>query len=303
MVQVDAVVVRRKLVGETSMLKRIVSACAALLAGLALAGPAAAWSEAAHRTIADVASARLTPEARRAVDRLLADRALLAETGCPSATLADAAVFVDCIDGIRRFNNLRRLHYEEAPLCGVPDKANFCKNGECASEAVKRAAAVLSDPLALPADKLFALQQLAHFIGDIHQPLDMVDNRDDRGADIRVSLPGSSDRRLNLNGVWAETLPALAVGSGELGARFIEPLAANNEAAWGRGSVDEWATETRLLARAVYERLPERPECGRRPRNVEVLDRSYVLSGVNTVREQLAKAGLRLATVLNATLR
>lgn len=285
------------------MLKRILSACAALLGGLALAGPAAAWSEAAHRTIADIAYPRLTPEARRAVDRLLADSALLAETGCPSGTLSDAAVFVDCVDGIRRYNSLRPLHFEEAPLCGVPNKADFCKNGQCASEAVKRAAALLADPAALPADKLFALQQLAHFIGDLHQPLDMVDNRDDRGADIRVSLPGSSDRRLNLHGVWENTLPALAVGSGELGARFIEPLAADNESAWGRGSVDQWADETRLLARAVYERLPERPECGRRPRNVEILDRGYVLSGVNTVREQLAKAGLRLATVLNASLR
>lgn len=285
------------------MLKRLMSAGAALFLGLAMAGPAAAWSEAAHRTIADIAYAHLTPEARRAVDRLLADGSLLAETGCPSATLSDASVFVDCVDGIRRYNSLKPLHFEEAPLCGVPNKADFCKNGQCASEAVKRAAAVLADPASLPADRLFALQQLAHFMGDIHQPLDMVDNRDDRGADIRVSLPGSSDRRLNLNGVWAETLPALAVGSGELGARFIAPLAANNEAAWVRGDVDAWAEETRLLARAVYERLPERPECGRRPRNVEVLDRGYVLSGVNTVREQLAKAGLRLAALLNGVLR
>jgi hypothetical protein len=285
------------------MLKRILAACAALFAGLALAGPAAAWSEAAHRTIADIAYGRLTPEARRAVDALLADATLLGETGCPSATLAEAAVFVDCVDGIRRYNDLRRLHYEEAPLCGAPDKADYCKDGRCVSEAVKRAAAVLADPLALPADKLFALQQLAHFIGDLHQPFAMVDNRDDRGADIRVSLPGSSDRRLNLNGVWENTLPALAVGSGELGARFIDPLAANNETAWSRGTVDEWANETHMLARALYERLPERPECGRRPRNTEILDRGYVLSGVNTVREQVAKAGLRLAAVLNATLR
>ena len=283
--------------------RRLWAACAALFAALALAGPAAAWSEAAHRTVADIAYQRLTPETRAAVDRLLAGSAFVSDTGCPSANLSDAAVFVDCVDGIRRYNDLRRLHYEEAPLCGAPDKADYCKNGLCASEGVKRAAAVLADPLALPADKLFALQQLAHFIADIHQPFDMVDNRDDRAADIRVSLPGSSDRRLNLNGVWQEHLPALAVGSGELGPRFIAPLAANNEAAWSRGGVDDWAAETQQLARALYARLPEPPECGRRPRNVAVLDRGYVLSGTNTVREQLAKAGLRLASVLNATLR
>jgi hypothetical protein len=212
-------------------------------------------------------------------------------------------MFVECVDGIRRYGDLRRLHFDEAPLCGAPDKADYCKNGLCASEAVKRAAAVLGNPLAPPPDKLFALQQLTHFVADIHQPFDMIDNRDDRGADIRVSLPGSSDRRLNLNGVWQEHLAALAVGSGELGPRFIEPMASNNETAWSRGSVDDWAAETQQLARALYARLPEPPECGRRPRNIEILDRGYVLSGTNTVREQLAKAGVRLATVLNATMR
>jgi len=299
---VATLVVMRRIRGDGRMLKRIWAACAAVAGILAMAGPAAAWSEPAHRTIADIAYARLTPETRAAVDGLLTTPGLSAEPGCPSATLAEAAVFVNCIDGIRRYNNLRRLHYEEQPLCGAPNKASYCRNGECVSEAVKRAAAQLADPLALPADKLFALQQLAHFMGDLHQPFDMVDNRDSRGADIRVSLPGSADRRLNLHGVWDLTLPALAVGSGELGARFIDPLAENNETAWGRGTVDEWAAETHLLARALYGRLPEPPECGRRPRNTQVLDRAYILSGTNTVREQLAKAGLRLAAVLNASL-
>lgn len=284
----------------------MLKAAAAVLGALALWGtsqPAAAWSEPAHRTIADIAYARLTPEARARVGSLIAEAAVSGEPSCPVRNFADAAAFPGCVDGIRRYNDLRRLHYEEAPLCGAPDKSGYCKEGRCVSEAVKRATAVLADPLAPPADKLFALEQLAHFIGDMHQPLQMIDNKDDRGDDIRVSLPGSSDKRLNLHDVWDETLPAVAVGSGELGARFIEPTAAANEAAWSRGGVDDWASETYQLARALYERLPERPECGKRPRNPEMLDRGYVLSGANTVREQLAKAGVRLAAILNATLR
>jgi hypothetical protein len=283
------------------MLSRALAALA-FSASLAFAGQAAAWSEPAQRTIAELAYARLTPEAQARVDALIAQNPS-PEPSCPIASLADAAVFPDCVDGIRRFNDLRRLHYEQRPLCGAADRNGYCKDGECVSEAVKRAAATLADPAALPADKLVALALLAHFIGDLHQPFEMVDNRDDRGQDIRVTLPGSTDRRLTLYGVWTETLPALAVGSGELGPRFLAPLAANNEAAWSRGSVDGWADETHALARALYERLPERPECGRRPRNPEPLDRAYVLSGTNTVKEQLAKAGVRLAAVLNTSLR
>lgn len=290
------------------MMIRAIAALFALVCALPLAGPAAAWSEPAHRAIAEIAYARLTPEARTAVDALIAEgrsptaATLAVEPSCPVLSLADAAVFMDCVDGVRRYNDFRRLHYDNAPLCGAVDKNVYCRNGECLSEAVKRAVAVLRDPLALPADKLFALQQLTHFMGDLHQPYQMIDNRDDRGAEIRVSLPGSSDRRLNLHMVWDEALPSLAVGSGELGARFIGPLATNNETAWGRGSVDQWALETQQLARSLYERLPEPPQCGRRPRDPPVLTRAYVLSGTTTVREQLAKAGVRLAAVLNATL-
>jgi len=69
------------------------------------------------------------------------------------------------------------------------------------------------------------------------------------------------------------------------------------------GDVDAWAAETQGVARQIYARLPEPPECGKRPRNPEVLDRGYVSAAVPQAREQLAKAGIRLATLLNATLR
>jgi hypothetical protein len=284
------------------MPSRVIAALAALVVGLASSGSAAAWSEPAQRTIADLAYARLTPQARSAVDQLTAQGGVL-EPSCPIASLADASLFLDCVDGVRRFNDLRRLHYEERPLCGAATKEDFCKDGRCATEAIKRAVAVLSDPLAAQADRLLALAQVVHLMGDIHQPFDMIDNRDDRGLDIRVSLPGSSNRRLNLHDVWSDTLPALAVGSGELGPGFLEPLASANETAWSRGDIDAWGDETHALARALYERLPERPECGRRPRNTEVLDRAYILSGTTTVREQLAKAGVRVAAILNDALR
>lgn len=285
------------------MLKPILIAFAGVAMAFMTATSAAAWTEPAHRTIAEIAAARLTPEARAAVNALLSESRISGEPSCPVASLADAAAYVDCVDGIRRFNNLRKLHYEAVPLCGVPDKNSYCKDGQCVTEAIKRASVVLADPLAPRADKLFALEQLAHFIGDLHQPFQMVDNKDERGEDVRVALPGTSDRRMNLHRVWDENLPAMAVGSGELGAAFVAPLAEQNEAAWSRGGIDQWANETHQLGKALYARLPEPAVCGKRPRDTLLLDRAYVQSGTNTVREQIAKAGLRLAAVLNATFR
>ena len=273
-----------------------------VLAGAVMAQPAFAWSELGHRVVADLAYARLTPEAKVQVDTLIAGGALTGEPSCPVATLADASVFPDCVDGIRKYNELRKLHDEAQPFCPADAKRDPCKDGECVSGAVKRAIAALGDPMATPAAKLYALENLTHFIADLHQPLDMIDNRDDRGREIRVALPGSSDKHLNLHDFWNDQIVALAIGSEDLGARWLQPVAIAGQH-WDEGGVDAWGAETTALARTLYSHLPEPPMCGRNPRNPEALDRGYVSAAVPVAREQLAMAAVRLASVLNATLR
>ena len=99
-----------------------------------------------------------------------------------------------------------------------------------------------------------------------------------------------------------DTLVALAIGSEDLGARWLQPVAIAGQH-WDEGGVDAWGAETTALARTLYSHLPEPPMCGRNPRNPEALDRGYVSAAVPVAREQLAKAAVRLASVLNATLR
>jgi hypothetical protein len=277
------------------------AATAAAFAVLAVGQPALAWGDLGHRVVADLAYERLTPTARSQVDALLKESAVSGEPSCPVASLADAAVFPDCVDGIRRYNDWRKVHYDEVPFCPEP-RADYCKDGECASGAAKQAVAVLGDPAQPPATRLMALEQLSHVLADLHQPLDMIDNRDDRGEEIRITLPGSSDRRLNLHQFWNDIVLAPALGGEQVGVRYLEPLARSGRG-WDVGDIDGWARETAALAHRIYIRLPEPPMCRRNPKNPEMLDRGYVLSAVATAREQLAKAGIRLATVLNATLR
>lgn len=272
------------------------------LAAAAFAPPALAWGDLGHRVIADLAYERLTAAARRQVDSLLLEAPVSGEPSCPVTTFADAAVYADCVDGVRRYNDLRKLHFEAAPLCGAPVRTNYCKDGQCATEAVRRARAVLADPLQPAAARLQALEEVAHFVADLHQPLNMIDNRDDRGEEIRVVLPGSSDKKLNLHLFWNDILLAPALGGEDIGLRYLEPIARSGRG-WDEGDVVDWATETQTLARQIYARLPEPPQCGRKPRAPETLDRSYVQAAVPQAREQLAKAGIRLATLLNATLR
>jgi hypothetical protein len=289
-------------VNLTSQVFRRAALALTLFAGVAAAQPALAWSDLGHRVVADLAYARLTPEAKAQVDSLIAGSAVSGEPSCPVASLADAAVFPDCVEGIRKYNDLRRLHEESRPLCPAQARGDPCKDGECASAAVKKAQAVLADPMAPPAARLYALENLSHFIADMHSPLDMIDNRDDRGRDVRITLPGSSDKHLNLHDFWNEQIVAVAVGSEELGRRWLQPVALAGQR-WDEGGIDAWASETSQLGRDIYAHLPEPPACGKDPRNPEVLDRGYVEAAVPVARQQLAKAAVRLASVLNATLR
>jgi len=291
------------------MSRRILPLIAGLFALLTLAPrPALAWNELAHRAVADLAYERLTPQARTAIDQIIAQASAtpkVQEPGCMVRTLADAAAFPNCVDelGVRRFNSLEKLSYDAIPICGAVDKTSYCKNGQCASEAVRAAIGVLRNPAALPQDRLLALIQVSNFLATLHQPLDAADNKDARGARIRVSLPGSGKQRLNLHDVWDDQLVATAVGSEEVGVPYLAALALENGGGWERGNLDAWVDETHRLATAfVYPRLPEPPMCGKTPSGVQALDRAYVSAAVPVVRQQLAKAGVRLAVVLNDAL-
>lgn len=288
----------------TPMTLRPLFAVLAAAGALGLAGPAAAWGELGHRAVARVAEERLSPEARAEIAGLISTAGRL-EPSCPVYSLEDAAAFMSCVSDLSKYRSYEELHYDARPFCPPPRPVEFCRKGECASEALKRAISTLRDRQQLAQARLAALEQLAHLLGDLHEPLNMVDNRDDQGGRIRVVLPGASEKmRVSLRDVWEDNLPALAVGSLETGLPYLQPIAAQGAQAWSRGDIDSWAAEThRLAVDGVYNRLPEIPACNRLPKNPEPLDRAYVSAAVPVVREQLAKAGIRLAVVLNDALR
>ena len=284
--------------------RTLLSAIVALLASLTLANPAAAWGELGHRAVAELAAERLTPAAKAEVASLIA-AAGRTEPSCPVYSLGDAAAFLTCVSDIGKYDAFARLHYDARPFCPPPKPVDWCRNGQCATEALKRAIAALRDRAQPPAARLAALEQVSHLVADLHEPMNLIDNRDDQAERLRVVLPGASDKaRLSLRGFWEDNLPALAVGSLETGLPYLRPLTARGAAAWSRGDVDAWALETHTLAaQRLYPGLPEVPVCNRLPKQPEPFDRAYVSAAVPVAREQLAKAGVRLAVVLNDALR
>jgi hypothetical protein len=305
-------------------------------------GTAFGWGDAGHRFVAEIAQTRLSATARAAVDQLLALESTAGVPGCVVSSLPDAATWADCLRRYRdNWEYTFAWHFDDAPLCGEAVREQYCAEGRCLSAQVSRLTRVLADRGADPGKRLEALKFVVHLVGDAHQPLHAIDNHDRGGNEIRVRLTGSPEPRQNLHHVWDTDLvnhaldlpdpvhrPARAARAGrERGEQrpAIEPLApgelaervaraareaivrlpASTAESWRAGTIFDWMAESHERARTMtYAALPGPLACNAPPsRERLVLDGAYVEPATEVVREQLLKAGVRLAEVLEQALR
>jgi len=189
---------------------------------------------------------------------------------------------------------------------------------------------VLKDPRASAKDRADALRFVIHFVGDMHQPLHDVTNDDLGGTCVPIEFFGRHPRETNaeyesfspnLHAIWdtgiidhfdhGESSQQLA---GNLDRRFRARIAV-----WEKQPIDfaAWAWEGHALADSVaYGKLPRAIPVAR-PRPVsscagdhhvsermlryhEDLGAAYESAAAPIVQLQLAKAGARLAAVLNS---
>ena len=224
-------------------------------------------------------------------------------SGCPVRTLDDSARLAECLHG-QKADFMHDVSYEPIPLCGPTPKARWCPDGRCASEAMKRDIAELKDPATPRLEKVRALEAVAYIMAELHQPLHDADNGDRSGDRVRVILPGALKTRASLYSIWDNDLVAQAIGgTAETGLPYVRALAEAHGDAWAKGDIDDWVVEAHDVAlHTVYGKLPSPPACAKLPDKPEGLGPDYFAVAIPAVREQLAKAGVRLAAVLNASL-
>lgn len=276
-----------------------------VLTFVAPAKQAQAWSERGHRLVAELAYARLNAHAREAVDRLTLSDAT-ASPGCPVHSFAEASLWSDCVRQIAAYRNQSSWHYDNIPMCGASTYRTYCANGDCATAAIARAERTLRQRRGSERDQARALARLVHFIGDIHQPLHAVNNDDRGGNDVRTGYspsgawPGATGAATNLHAVWDRTLVDYALGPDEIPARGeIDALMRAHAHDWSMGSSRSWAAEAHQLAvSSAYGALPNPPVCGHSLSEVAVLPLAYAEANAPIVRQQLARAALRLAARL-----
>ncbi len=220
-----------------------------------------------HRIIAEIAWANVSPTTRERIEELLG-----------TESLASASVWADGLRGQPEYRWANVLHYaiaspfEEAG--GSPDVL----------DAVKFYASELARDEGTKARQRESLKFLVHFVGDVHQPLHVSWGRDRGGNATRVVYLGE---QTNLHAVWDTKLLRSQDKTPEEYAAALAPELAGIDCAL---DPDGWAEEAfEVAVRTAYPI----PEDG-------VLGTDYVERSLPALELQLARAGLRLAHLLDA---
>jgi hypothetical protein len=279
-------------------------------ASLCWTSSASAWSARAHTMVGDIASALLTPDATLAVDDLLRDD--LGVDGQPSgySTLGQVANWPDLYRATAAGKPTGVYHFDDIPICGEPDRAKYCRDGQCATAWIAKQIAVLKDASQPPRARNEALKWIVHLVGDLHQPLHASDDDDQGGNTVKVTFLGKAaddpvDGRTsypyNLHTAWDRLIPYRAFDRAGGLERFLADMpSAETIADWQVGTIDQWTMESHALAvEYVYPAMPIAFSCGTAIKVVVPLDARYDEMGEIIATQQIRKAGVRLAKVLN----
>ncbi|HUI77369.1 MAG TPA: S1/P1 nuclease [Bryobacteraceae bacterium] len=239
------------------------------------------WGVEGHRLVVRIADGMLAPATRMEIGRVLA----------PGESLAALASWADDVRISRK--ETEPWHYIDIPIgsSGLDWKRD-CPAGGCILSKIAEFRREWRDPGVSPQQRREALLFLVHFVGDLHQPLHCANNHDKGGNEVAVVFHGA---RTNLHAVWDYGLLDHMPAEDQLLSAIRASITPERAIKWSQGSVEEWAGESwRVAQNYVYGSLPL--ASGGRPIR---LGETYQSVAEPIVRDQIAKAGVRLAAILN----
>jgi hypothetical protein len=266
-----------------------------LLALLLSAIPALPWGSVGHKTVAYLALINLSTATLEKIRPLLAGE-----------SLEDISIWADTYK--RSHRNTSPWHYIDLPVRQAVTVSNisryYASSGHRPSDNVISQIKIdikeLKDPGASFKEKQLALKYLVHFMGDVHMPLHVGEDNDagGNGKRVRFFAPTSSSNKghiTSLHSLWDNLIEVKAAEDPEqLGNELNAKITVTEKQKWDLGSVEDWAVESYTISRdVIYPGLKAGPV-----EAVVVLPRDYYSRMRPIVDEQIEKAGVRLARVL-----
>ena len=316
------------------MSKKFFRRAGVLVTCLCAAPCARAWGCKGHQTVALIAEKHLTPEAQQLVEKLLLanpiDPGL--QRWCGNATpdlMVDAATWADDVRNERRNGP---WHYIDIPRGKHQGSLQqYCGEEGCVTRAIEEQRAIFEDKSADPLQRAEAIRYLIHFVGDMHQPLHVINNGDNGGNCSPVRYlhheplpnerhPEREDYSPNLHQIWDTEIVErdMEVSSPHRYADELDQKFRGESVAWQATGihVENWAWEVHERAESeVYDafssKIPIEPEVkpkgcsdnhhiGKRMLDRHlVADEAYQRRAAKAAEKGLAEAGVRLAMILN----
>ncbi|VAH53059.1 unnamed protein product [Triticum turgidum subsp. durum] len=267
-----------------------------LVAAAARAPAAQAWGKEGHYMTCKIADGFLTSGASAAVKELLPSWA--------NGELAEVCAWADKQRFRYRWSS--PLHFADTPGDCNFSYARDCHDTKgnkdvCVVGAINNYTAALEDPSS-PYDQTESLMFLAHFVGDVHQPLHCGHVDDLGGNTIKLRW---YRRKSNLHHVWDSDVITQAMKDFynrdqdtmiDAIQRNITEVWSSEEKQWEAcGSqtkitcAEKYAKESALLACDAYEGVEEG----------DTLRDDYYFRALPVVEKRIAQGGVRLAVILN----
>lgn len=250
----------------------LVTVCAGLIAGTSVAS---AWGQKGHDVTCAIAQRHLTPKAQKKISEILHGRSIVYW-----------ANWLDNASHTPEYAYTKTWHYKNIDAGESYDNALLCQTGDVVTAIEAQVKALKSGELNKDASSL-AIKMLVHLVGDLHNPMHM-GHRSDRGGNrwqVQFFNMGK-----NLHGIWDTDIAERAHRwTYSEWADEIDTADKSQIKEIVKGTPSDWGRETYEIASKIYEGTPVGSK----------LSYDYVNTWTPVIEDQLEKAGLRLASLLN----
>lgn len=232
------------------------------------------WGQIGHRTIGLIAEWHLTKQAYKKISKILGP-----------ASLAMSSTWMDEIRSDSTYDYTYTWHWVTIPTGQQYDKTLQEASGDAYAALQKIIGSLKSDTLS-PSEEQEYLKMLVHLVGDLHQPLHVGTGDDRGGNDVEVQWMGEDT---NLHSVWdSQMINSKQLSYTELAQHLNRRVTPAMTKAWQRATPAQWLDESIAIRPMVYN-IPEN----------QALSYEYLYVNYPIVEQQLLKAGIRLAGILN----
>lgn len=233
------------------------------------------WGQKGHDVTCAIAQKHLTKKASKQISEILDGKSIVYW-----------ANWMDSASHTPEYKHTKTWHYKNIDADETYEDALLNENGDVV-RAVENIIADLKGGNLSKEQQALSLKFLVHLVGDLHCPMHMGHRSDLGGNKWQVQY---FNRGTNLHSIWDSGV--IESAHKWTYTEWVEQIDTNSKAVNKKlveGTPQEWGKETYEICKTIYDATPVGSK----------LSYDYVGEWTTTIEDQLLRAGLRLASVLN----